>query len=197
MVAAQEDVKANKNTYLSHMFKHLRAGLAKPKLQWASSFQRRLFTPSTSYSKPLGVVLGAASSVCLMDTIIKNETFKTGTTPVSSRVGQVIEPTNKRPSPRLDGAFGGVLNYQQLAIGSFVGLGVGFVVGKLSSVLVFVTLSGYLLLQFLASRNIITIPYNRVVQLGSETINLKELVFEQPSFNLSFLVSFLIAAYNA
>ncbi|KAI0464988.1 hypothetical protein LJB42_000205 [Komagataella kurtzmanii] len=178
------------------MFKHLRAGLAKTKLQWAYSFQRRLFTPTTSYSKPLGVVLGAASSVCLMDKIIKNETFKTGTTPVGSRVGQVIEPT-KGSSPRLDGAFGGALNYQQLAIGSFVGLGVGFVVGKLSSVLVFVTLSGYLLLQFLASRNIITIPYNRVVQLGSETINLKELVFEQPSFNLSFLVSFLIAAYNA
>lgn len=92
--------------------------------------------------------------------------------------------------------FNGKLNYQELSIGSVTGLFLGIIVGKLSTAILFLTLSTYLLLQFLESRDIITIPWNTIIDIGSERINLKELIFHKPSFKISFILSFIIAAYN-
>lgn len=92
--------------------------------------------------------------------------------------------------------FGGQLNYEELTIGSITGLFLGVIAGKLSSVLVILTLGGYFLLQFLESRNLITIPWNSIISLGKERVDIKKLVFEKPSFKLSFVLTFLIAAFN-
>ncbi|ABN68221.1 predicted protein, partial [Scheffersomyces stipitis CBS 6054] len=92
--------------------------------------------------------------------------------------------------------FGGKLNYEELTIGSVTGLFVGIIAGKLSSVFIFLSLATYFLVEFLESRNIINIPWNYIVTVGKEKINIKELVLEKPSFKISFVLSFLIAAYN-
>lgn len=92
--------------------------------------------------------------------------------------------------------FGGKLDYQELTIGSITGLFLGILAGKLSSAIVFLTLSGYLLIQFLENRGIIAIPWRQFVNIGSERIDVKKLVLNQPSFKISFVLSFLIAAFN-
>ncbi|CAI5756905.1 unnamed protein product [Candida verbasci] len=92
--------------------------------------------------------------------------------------------------------FNNYLNYQELTIGSVTGLFLGIIIGKLSQVFLFVTLSSYLLLEFLQSRNVINIPWNKIVSIGKEKIDIKQLVFEKPSFKISFILSLIIAAYN-
>lgn len=88
------------------------------------------------------------------------------------------------------------LNYEELTVGSITGLLLGVIAGKLSSIIVALTLSGYFLTQFLESRGIVNIPWRKAVRIGSESIDLKKLVLEQPCFKVSFVLSFLIAAYN-
>ena len=92
--------------------------------------------------------------------------------------------------------FNGILNYEELTIGSVTGLFLGVIIGKLSSVLVVLTLAGYFLLQFLQSRQLVTIPWNSIISVGKSRIDVKNLVFEKPSFKLSFVLCFLIAAFN-
>ncbi|AOW26540.1 hypothetical protein MEM_00879 [Candida albicans L26] len=92
--------------------------------------------------------------------------------------------------------FSNYLNYEELTIGSVVGLFLGVIIGKLSQVIVFVSLSSYFLIEFLENKNIIHIPWNYFITIGKEKINLKQLFFEKPSFKISFVLSFIIAAYN-
>lgn len=92
--------------------------------------------------------------------------------------------------------FGGKLDYQELTIGSITGLFLGILAGKLSSAIVFLTLSAYLLTQFLENRGIITIPWRQFINIGTEKIDVKKLVLNQPSFKISFVLTFLIAAFN-
>lgn len=109
----------------------------------------------------------------------------------------ISQPQVSIPQPKIHHSrFGGKLDYQELSIGSVTGLFLGLIVGKLSSAIVFLSLSTYFLLQFLESRNIITIPWNQIVQIGSSRINVKELFLHKPSFKISFVLTFLIAAYN-
>lgn len=92
--------------------------------------------------------------------------------------------------------FSNYLNYEELTIGSVVGLFSGVIIGKLSQVIVFVSLLSYFLIEFLENKNIIHIPWNYFITIGKEKINLKQLFFEKPSFKISFVLSFIIAAYN-
>lgn len=92
--------------------------------------------------------------------------------------------------------FGGKLDYGELCLGSLTGLFLGVVVGKLSSVLVFISVSSYLLLQFLENRGMITIPWTSILNIGSRQWDLKLLFFNKPSFKVSLVSSFLIAAFN-
>lgn len=86
--------------------------------------------------------------------------------------------------------------YQDLCLGSVSGLFLGCVVGKFSSLLVFLALSTYFFLEFLESRGIITVPWNSVLAIGSTRLDLKDLIFKRASFKLSFSAAFLIAAFN-
>lgn len=88
------------------------------------------------------------------------------------------------------------LDYNELCIGSVTGLFLGIVIGKLSTAIVFLSLSSYLLLQFLENRGIITIPWRQVVNIGNRKWDLKSLFFNKPSFKILFVSSFLIAAFN-
>ncbi|OBA23183.1 hypothetical protein METBIDRAFT_35090 [Metschnikowia bicuspidata var. bicuspidata NRRL YB-4993] len=92
---------------------------------------------------------------------------------------------------------GGKLDYSDLSIGSITGLFLGIVIGKLSTAIVFLSLSSYLLLQFLENRGIISIPWTSVLSIGGKKLDLKTLFFNRPSFKLSFMATFLLAAYNA
>ncbi|CUM52844.1 uncharacterized protein AC631_02834 [Debaryomyces fabryi] len=110
--------------------------------------------------------------------------------------GITTQPPVVQEQKVIKSRFGGKLDYQELTIGSITGLFLGILAGKLSSAIVFLTLSGYLLTQFLENRGIITIPWRQFVNIGSEKIDVKRLVLNQPSFKISFVLTFLIAAFN-
>ncbi|CAK9436050.1 uncharacterized protein LODBEIA_P06080 [Lodderomyces beijingensis] len=88
------------------------------------------------------------------------------------------------------------LNYKELTLGSVTGLFIGIILGKLSQVFLFVSLSSFFLLEFLENRGIINIPWNYIVTLGKDKIDVKKLIFEKPSFYISFVLSLIVAAYN-
>lgn len=96
-----------------------------------------------------------------------------------------------------------VLVYEQLTLGSMTGALAGYVLGKLSKALVVLFISGYLASQFLYSRGIeipgLTASHlsQVVVAWGREKMSLKELVMNQPSFKVSFVTAFLVAAAYA
>ncbi|KAK9365898.1 hypothetical protein V1509DRAFT_570072 [Lipomyces kononenkoae] len=92
---------------------------------------------------------------------------------------------------------GGILNYRELAIGSFAGLFVGLLIGKLSRVLVFVAGSVFLFIQFLASRRVITLRYNRFYKWAKERYGNKEIILENMSFKVAFGAAMIVAAANA
>lgn len=92
--------------------------------------------------------------------------------------------------------FNGKLEYSELCLGSITGLFLGVVVGKLSSLLVFVSVSTYLLFQFLENRGMISIPWTSILNIGNRKWDVKQLFFDKPSFKISLVSSFLIAAYN-
>lgn len=116
----------------------------------------------------------------------------------ATRLENTIKSNVKSAERDLHGksGFGGRVNYNELTIGSLTGLFLGILAGKLSSAIVFLTLSGYFLTQFLESRGIISIPWNQVIQIGSEKIDVKSLVLDKPAFKIPFVLTFLIAAYN-
>lgn len=106
------------------------------------------------------------------------------TKPIDLDVKSRVSPVQKR------------LNYNDLCIGSITGLFLGIVIGKLSTTLAFLGVSAYLFLQFLESRNIISIPWTSVIQMGKQRIDMKKMFFENLSFKLSFVSTFLLAAWN-
>lgn len=103
------------------------------------------------------------------------------------------------------------LDYQQLTIGSFVGLISGVVIGKFSKILVWVLGGAGLLIQFLKSRGIVESNpltsqnfrqgvYHKLkgvaMVLGVDETDYQELIKEKPSFNIAFFLSFIVAAWN-
>lgn len=104
--------------------------------------------------------------------------------PVSVDVKSRVSPVQKR------------LNYNDLCVGSLTGLFLGIIIGKLSTTLAFLGVSAYLFLQFLESRNIISIPWTSVINMGKQRIDLKSMFFENLSFKLSFVSTFVLAAWN-
>lgn len=88
------------------------------------------------------------------------------------------------------------INFEQMTIGSITGMVLGVIVGKLLLALVLVTLLAYFLVSYLEAKGIISVPWNAIINLGREKINVKHLVFEKPSFKIPFTLAFLIAAYN-
>ncbi|KAH3675116.1 hypothetical protein WICMUC_002772 [Wickerhamomyces mucosus] len=159
----------------------------------------------------LGLFIGATTAVYIHTNNsynkILNETANLGTInlngihsnngklgnllPSTSSNLEEVEPNNVHSKTSRFG-----LQYKQLCYGSLTGLFFGVVIGKLSTVLGFISLSALLLVQFLQSRQIINVPWNSIVKIGSDKIDVKKLILEDPNFKVSFALTFLIAAFN-
>lgn len=144
----------------------------------------------------LPLMMGSVLGVTSYHTLLKSKPIYNDTlyrsSPLTTSTGTGIQ----QQTPRYDGAFGGRLNYQELSIGSFVGLFTGIIIGKLSHVLWFASLGCYLLIQWLQARHVIDIKMSRMVKLGTRQIDVQRMVFERPSFSVSFVLLFLISAWN-
>ncbi|KAK9447699.1 uncharacterized protein V1518DRAFT_367103, partial [Limtongia smithiae] len=110
----------------------------------------------------------------------------------SSSLTPVVPETiaEKEARPRRKFKF----DYRELAIGSFVGIFVGFILGKLSKVVVFVGSSTFLFIQFLESRGLISIRYNSLYRWARRRYGNKELILENISFKVAFASAAMVAA---
>lgn len=86
--------------------------------------------------------------------------------------------------------------YNELTLGSVAGLFLGVIMGKFSSLIIIFSGTIYLFLQFLHSRNLITIPWNYFFTFNNQYFDFNHLVLQNFNFKLSFLASFLIAFFN-
>lgn len=145
---------------------------------WRSSPLRRFVTAKAITSNArtsvnnslatLGLFFGAASTIAIHShSRILNEAAL-GTINVNSNVKDYARLA-EQPKDRVTSRFGGKLHYKQLSYGSLTGLFFGVVIGKLSSVLVFISLSAFLLVQVslfplsltqFSGTNIISVPTN-------------------------------------
>lgn len=82
--------------------------------------------------------------------------------------------------------------YKEITIGSMSGLFVGFIIGKFSLLIAYLSVSVYLFIQFLESRNLFHVPFT----LSPNLENSKQFILKNFNFKLSFLSSFLITMYN-
>ncbi|GMM33150.1 hypothetical protein DASC09_004750 [Saccharomycopsis crataegensis] len=88
------------------------------------------------------------------------------------------------------------LSYDDLTYGSMFGLALGIIIGKLSYVLALISFTTFLSIEFLENRGIIQIPWNGILSLGTQRLNLRDFLLNNPSFKLAFFLSFIIAAWN-
>lgn len=95
----------------------------------------------------------------------------------------------------------GKLDYQQLSSGSFLGLLLGYITGKISKLLCFLTFTSLLTLQFLQSRGIINVTEvpltTRITDYARDRFDARAFISNKPSFKISFFSSFIIAAAYA
>lgn len=159
------------------------------------SFQSQTTTNSL---KSLSLLAGATTAIYFHshNSKILNESANLGTININNHKLKFpqVEPSSLPESLQSQDAR--KVQYKQLCYGSLTGLFFGVVIGKLSTVLGFISLSALLLVQFLQSRGIIDIPWKQVVKIGSDRVDLKRLVLEDPSFKWSFALTFLLAAFN-
>lgn len=138
----------------------------------------------------IGLFAGLTGGICIGLHLNSKQIWNDAIVASQRRTGDVLVEEKKITHSKV------TLNYQELAAGSVTGLFLGIVAGKLSSAIVFLTLAIYLLTQFLENKGIVTVPWKQMVNVGSERIDVKHLVFYRPSFKVSFVLSFLIAAFN-
>ncbi|RCK63645.1 hypothetical protein Cantr_10053 [Candida viswanathii] len=155
---------------------------------------QRVTHRSSNNASTLRLLLASAGASFLAVSAFSKKIHNDTATQVQTRLPTIDVSPGQEPFKK--SRFDGYLNYEELTIGSVVGLFLGIIIGKLSQVIVFVSLSSYFLIEFLESRGIVTIPWNYFITVGKERINLKQLFFEKPSFKISFVLSFIIAAYN-
>lgn len=96
--------------------------------------------------------------------------------------------------PIYDGAFDGKLNYHQVAMGSMSGLLVGYAISRLSTVLFVCSVVFYLMGIYLRKQGIVVIDTKTMVKGAYNSISWDELLFDQVSFSVPFLLSFCFSA---
>lgn len=134
---------------------------------------------------------------------IYNDAIVDVNSPKSLQKGQEIGlPSREHKNTEATSRFNGILDYRQLCYGSIIGVFLGVVVGKISSLLVFLTASAYLGVQFLQNRGVVDkgatqrLLEGLTIKTSRESIDLNTLVWERPSFKVSFLLTFVLAAVN-
>ncbi|KAH3683399.1 hypothetical protein WICPIJ_005618 [Wickerhamomyces pijperi] len=148
--------------------------------------------------RSLSLLVGATTAVYLHshNSKILNDTANLGTINVNDYKSKLPEVDTSSLPPALQSRDARKVQYKQLCYGSLTGLFFGVVIGKLSTVLGFISLSAVLLIQFLQSRGIVDIPWKQVIKIGNDRVDLKKLVLENPSFKWSFALTFVVAAFN-
>lgn len=86
--------------------------------------------------------------------------------------------------------------YRDLCMGSVTGLFFGTLIGKFSSLFIFLALLTYLGIQFLEQRGLIRIPWKRLFSFEGSGTRFENLMRSRFYFNTSFSAAFLIAAFN-
>ena len=97
-------------------------------------------------------------------------------------------------TPKFDGAFNGKLNYRQVALGSIAGLVIGYALSRLSTVLFFLGITFYIVNVYLRRQGVVILDTRNFFKSAVNNISLDEQVFDQPSFSVPFVMSFLTAA---
>lgn len=164
-----------------------------------SAFQLRPTKVATGLTLAASIGIGTPW-VCKT---IYNDAIVEVNSPASLHKGQELGLPSREPeTTRARSRFNGKLDYRQLCYGSILGVFLGVVVGKISSLLVFLGASAYLGLQFLQNRGVIDkgstqrLLQGLTIKTSSESIDLNTLVWERPSFKVSFLLTFVLAAVN-
>ncbi|KAI5963520.1 uncharacterized protein KGF55_002400 [Candida pseudojiufengensis] len=152
---------------------------------------------NSSSSSSIFKLLFASAGASILITTSFTKLFINNDTAVTLPRQQISNDVRVNKSTgKTESRFNGLLNYEELTIGSITGLFIGIILGKLSQVFLFVSLSSFFLIEFLENKNIISIPWNSIISIGSKKIDLKQLIFKNPSFKISFILSLIIAAYN-
>lgn len=97
-------------------------------------------------------------------------------------------------SPTYDGAFDGKLNYRHVAMGSISGLVLGYALARLSTIIFVVAIISYTINVYLRKQGIVLVNTKSVVKDAVNSVSWDEIVFEQPSFTIPFILSFLTSS---
>lgn len=90
------------------------------------------------------------------------------------------------------------MDYHQLTFGSFAGLLTGFVVGKVSKILVTLFVSVVMGAEYLGAAGYVDLtPVYRGIYRFSKHHLSQEVLVDDPSFKYSFAAAFLISAFNS
>lgn len=137
---------------------------------------------------------GVGTAYALGHSKVLNDSAITYGSGLESNVKSVEAKLDPNAGPRFDGAFNGKLNYRQVALGSAFGMGVGFCISRLSSVLFVLTVGFYLLGVYLKKQGIQLIDTRGVVRGAANSVDWEDLLFNQISFSVPFISSFLFSA---
>lgn len=113
---------------------------------------------------------------------------------LESNVKSVSNDLDQLKTSRYDGAYNGKLNYRQIALGSTIGMAVGFCISRLSSVLFVLSLGAYLVGVYLKRQGIQFVDTKGIFKGAANSINWEELLFNQVSFSAPFILSFIFSA---
>lgn len=113
----------------------------------------------------------------------------------------ILVPKKKIPNAcydpntsKYDGAFDGTLNYHHVAMGSVTGLIIGYALSRLSSIIFIFAILSYSLSVYLRKQGIKVVNTKSVVKNAINNVSWDTIVFEQPSFTIPFVLSFLTSA---
>ncbi|TID29846.1 hypothetical protein CANINC_001595 [Pichia inconspicua] len=97
-------------------------------------------------------------------------------------------------SPTYDGAFNGKLNYRHVAMGSMAGLILGYALSRLSTIIFVVAIISYTINVYLRKQGIVLVNTKSVVKDAVNSVSWDEIVFDQPSFSIPFILSFVTSS---
>lgn len=158
----------------------------------------RGFRSSSSREKPnmaltlLGVLGVSSLYLAAHKPVLNDAAYANGPVSITTPGSPNIYYDAKKPV--YDGAFGGKLNYHQVALGSMSGLILGYAVSRLSSVLFVFSIVAYLVGIYLRKQGVVVIDTKGLVKGAVNSVSWDELLFDQASFSVPFLTSFCIAA---
>lgn len=89
------------------------------------------------------------------------------------------------------------MKYKELCCGSIIGLMSGIMVGKISSLLVYLSIIGALVFEWLGNKRIINKRYTlQVVSTSMSRIIGNNVNMNNPFFKVSFLLTFILSAFS-